>query len=798
MSEADDPLYSDSLIVPDERKSSQRVLKAIRESQDAFRDYQDDCDRIDDIYSARVGWSRDWLDPDYNLFWASTEILKTAIYAKPPVPVVSPMFSDRRPLYNTTAEMVERVAISDFERSDLDMSMLAIRDDLIFTNRGVIWARYEDGEDGQKVCGEHIDRKDFTHEPAREWAHVGWVARRAWMTKGEMRKRFRKSSGDAYQEAKFEVLDEDRTNHTDDGVKKAGVWEVWHKADKKVYWVVEGCPVMLDHSDPYLDLKGFFPCPRPAYGTVSRRTLIPIPDYRRYASILDQINKLTARIYILLDQVKMRGLIPGGGDIGSAIKTALSSTDDSLLIEVPGAALIAGSSAGFVSWIPLAEIAETITGLISARQQLFSDYDNLSGISDIMRGETQAEETLGAQRLKGQYGSVRVKGWIAEIQRLSRDFTRIVAEVAASKFSQESLVEMSMMELPTRADIKAEIAGIEKAAREDLKALAKAFQEQPPQQPQQGMGGEQPSPEQQFEQQQQAIIGKYAEQLQQAEQQVPIEDVVDLLRDTKARSLVYEVETDSTVMTDELAEKQARNEFLQTVAGATSGLAQMASMGAQGAALAGGLLKFVTAPYRVGRELNSLIDEFVESAPQMAAAMQGAGKGAGEDMAALAEAEMEKARVAGQKVQLDSQKAQMDLQQKQMAMQAEFQEKSVKLQQDQEKLRLQAQKQDQDFASKMADMDARINHLNAQTAKLLSDMGLDVRRQELDEYRAATETQFRAQNEARATEGQQFEQTQQIEGNARADRSEDRADRQQQFSETQAERESRMNKVGQP
>src|SRR5690606_33904177 len=110
---------------------------------------------------------------------------------------------------------------------------------------------------------------------------------------------------------------------------------VWHKADKKVYWVVEGCPVMLDYSDPYLDLKGFFPCPKPAYGTLARRSLIPIPDYRRYASILHQINKITARIYILLDQVKMRGLIPGGGDVGGAIKQLLESQDDSLLIEVP-------------------------------------------------------------------------------------------------------------------------------------------------------------------------------------------------------------------------------------------------------------------------------------------------------------------------------------------------------------------------------------------------------------------------------------------------------------------------------
>lgn len=783
--ESDDPLYSDSLVDPQERKSSHRILKAIREAQAAYREYQDDCDRIDDVYSKRVDWSSDWLDQDYDLFWASTEILKTAIYAKPPVPVVSPMFSDRRPLYNTAAEMVERVAVSDFERSDLDLAMLGIRDDLIFTNRGVLWARYEDGEYGQCVWGEHLDRKDFLHEPAREWAHVGWVARRAWMTKGEMRKRFRKESGDAYKEAKFEILAEERTNHTNDGIAKAGVWEVWHKADKKVYWVVEGSPVMLDYSDPYLDLKGFFPSPRPAYGTLARRSLIPIPDYRRYASILHQINKITARIYILLDQVKMRGLIPGGGDVGGAIKQLLESQDDSMLIEVPGAALLAGSSSGFVSWMPLAEIAETITGLISARQQLFSDYDNLSGISDIMRGETQAEETLGAQRLKGQYGSVRVKGWICEIQRLARDFTRIVAEIAASKFTKDSLLEMSMMELPSDADIKARIKEIEAAAKAELDALTKAARENPPQQEQQqpGMGGEAPpDPQQQFQAAQQEIIGKYSQQLQQAESAVTIDAVMNLLRNTKARSLVYEVETDSTIMTDELAEKQSRNEFLQTVTGSVAGLTQMASMGEQGAALSGGLLKFAVAPYRVGRELNSLIDEFVEAAPEMAAAMQQGGEG--EDMAELAAAEMEKAKAQMAKVQADSALKQAELQQRMVQMQIDTQEKQAKMQMENQKLQLQATKQEQEFAAKMADMDARQNLMQAQTAEILAKIGLDVRKQDLEEYKAATETAFRVEDQARATEGQAFDQSQQLVGNERAERGEARADRQQDFAET--------------
>src|SRR3546814_3118235 len=71
-----------------------------------------------------------------------------------------------------------------------------------------------------------------------------------------------------------------------------------------------------------------------------------------------------------------------------------------------------------IAWLPLDVIATTITGMIEARAQLFADFDRLSGISDIMRGETEADETLGAQRLKSQYGSVRVRDKKDELIRL--------------------------------------------------------------------------------------------------------------------------------------------------------------------------------------------------------------------------------------------------------------------------------------------------------------------------------------------------------------------------------------------
>src|SRR3546814_7856612 len=75
--------------------------------------------------------------------------------------------------------------------------------------------------------------------------------------------------------------------------------------------------------------------------------------------------------------------------------------------------------------------------------------------------------------------------------------------------------------------------------------------------------------QQAFQQGQQQILAKYAPMLKEAESQVPIEDVMKLLRDDKGRNFTFEIESSSTIMTDELQEKQSRNEFMQAFTNAS-------------------------------------------------------------------------------------------------------------------------------------------------------------------------------------------------------------------------------------
>jgi hypothetical protein len=738
----------------EEPKSSRAVLAALGKAEDAFRDWQATCQVIDEIYNLDgegYGGLRGDLDgfgygdAELDLFWASYEILKPAVYARPPQPVVAPLFKDGRQLHNTTAEVLERCAVSVFKRTDIQDVMLHARDDLIFTGRGALWVRHEveDGKHG--ICVEHKDRLDFLHEPARKWAEVGWVGGAAWMTRKEMRKRFSKHSGKAYQDAKFTLHRDEDTERDPEkraSVRKAKVWEVWHKADNRVYWVTEGVEVLLDSGEPHLKLDGFFPCPKPAYATLRRRSLIPVPDWERYAIHFRKISELTRRIYKLLDDVRMKGLIPAGSDVGDAIEELVRSDDDRLLVPVQAASLMQQGAAGFVVWLPLGELATAIQGLIEARAQLIQDFYQLSGISDIMRGASDAQETLGAQELKSQYGSVRVREKSNELQRVAADAVKIAAEIIAEKFPQETLLELSQLELRTKAEIAKRVDDIEKAAEEELKALRGKAEEAMAQQE----GQADPAQAQAMLQQaQQQIFAKYAPMLQQAEQMVPVEDVVKLLRDDHARAFIFEIESSSTILTDELSEKRSRNEFMGEFANAQQALMGLAGMGEQGAKLAGSLMKFVLAPYRVGRELDGAIDEFIDAAPQMAsAAGEGDDQGLAEAQNKLAEAEMQKARAQMAKVEADSALRQAEMQRKMGEMQQKAQADQAKVMAEAEKLRQSAES----LNVKAQEAMAKVDLIRAQTMKALAEAGVVVDSQQLDEFKSLADIELRANDQA--------------------------------------------------
>ena len=88
--------------------------------------------------------------------------------------------------------------------------------------------------------------------------------------------------------------------------------------------------------------------------------------------------------------------------------------------------------------------------LSRCRKQIIDDIYQIMGLSDIMRGATDPGETLGAQQLKTQYGSTRIRDKQYELARLARDLVCITCEIIAEKFDPVTIIEMSQTQLPTQ------------------------------------------------------------------------------------------------------------------------------------------------------------------------------------------------------------------------------------------------------------------------------------------------------------------------------------------------------------
>ena len=440
------------------------------------------------------------------------------------------------------------------------------------------------------------------------------MAAASYLTRDEARKRFKPYSGDAYQEADYKVDKDSKEVGGADARERAKFWEIWHKPSRRVLWVAQGCEDILDEDDPHLDLCGFFPCPKPAYGCTQRGSLVPVPDVMQYKDQLEELNLLTNRIHHLSEAVVAKGFYPvGGGELGNAIETAIK-------INTPGRGHGAGQELGVIRpgrrsghlAADRHDRADRSPGLVALRKQIIEDIYQIMGLSDIMRGATDPQETLGAQQLKTQYGSSRIRDKQQEMVRIARDLVEIVGEIIVEKFDKVTMIEMSQTQLPTEHMQQMQAMQIQQQMQNQQMATEK-LQMQAQSDPQmQQMVQQKPEMVQQITQQFQQLQQSGQDSIKKILEEPNIDQVFYFLKSNRIRSFVLDIETDSTIQIDENAEKQRRTEFVQVLGGLIPQLSAMIAAEPKTAKFAGDILKFATAPFRAGRQLEGSIDELVE------------------------------------------------------------------------------------------------------------------------------------------------------------------------------------------
>jgi hypothetical protein len=725
-------------------------LNLLEESEQAFEPYNDHCDKIDKIFASLERLSNLGRDKEFQIFWANMEVIKPAIYANPPIPVVVPKFKDRRPLYQAASEVMERTCIVAFDLTRINDVMMLIRDDVAVISRGVAWCRYESGRGkgaygGERVCIDFKPRRDFLHSISRNWREVTWVAAASYLTRTEARTRFRSTSGDEYQDAEYRVDKDTREVGGADNRERAKFWEIWDKAARRVVWVAKGCKKILDEDDPHLDLLNFFPCPMPAYGTVQRGSLVPVPDAMQYRDQLDEINLLTGRIHALSDALEVKGFYPAGGaELADAIQTAVSTkTAGRMLVPVSNWAAF-GSTSEVIVWLPIDQIATTIQTCVQLRGQLIDDIYQITGLADIMRGDTDPNETLGAQQLKTQYGSSRIRDKQQEIIRIARDLVEISSEIITEKFSDVTIIEMSQTQLPTTRMIGEQIAQVQ----QQMQAMQQQLQmaQQNPQVMQ--MAQQNPQQAQAMMQQAQQMQMQMQAQIQQLQVLPTIEQVLKFLKDTRAKSFVLDIETNCTIQADENAEKALRGEFIGMLSQLLPQLAQMIASEPKTAQFCGELIKFAVAPFRAGRSLDGAVDDLVQLMEQKSSQPPGPDPTTAQNQAAI---QIEQMKISYQKQRDDADRAlkaqQLDIQGRTDAAKVQSQSASTAAE---------VQGRAQEHAAKIQEINARAladqQAANQDIREHQVDTALEIAKQQ----QAARDSAIKAQALAQRNAQQQF------------------------------------------
>jgi hypothetical protein len=325
------------------------------------------------------------------------------------------------------------------------------------------------------------------------------------------------------------------------------------------------------------------------------------------------LNLLTSRIHALSDALEAKGFYPSGtAEIAEAVQAAIAhNTPSRILVPIANWAAFGGTK-DVIIWLPIDMIAQVITECVGLRKQVIEDIYQIVGLSDIMRGSTDPSETLGAQQLKVQSGSARVRDKQGEMVRLARDIVEICADVMTDKFDPVTLVEMSQTDLKTVRMVAQETQE-KQAVISQLNQLGQ-FAQTP-----EGQQLVQSNP------QAQELAEKGPGMLQQAKadldrlQKAPtLDQVLQFLDDQRIRAFVLDIETDSTIQLDEQAEKQQRAEFMSMLSQLLPQLSSMMTAEPETADFCGELLKFSVAPFRAGRSLDGAIDALVEKMKEKA------------------------------------------------------------------------------------------------------------------------------------------------------------------------------------
>jgi hypothetical protein len=466
---------------------AQRWSAELEASKKELQKFHDDADKITRRYlDKRDEWQKE--ESRVNLFWSTTKVLLSLLYARPPKASAARSFLDADDDQARVAgQIVQRLLNKSFDDniSTWDAAIRQGIEDWLVVGLGQIWLRYEvetalevipaqlDPMTGEELVPEqtyerivnedapvdYIYWKDFFWSPARTWNEVRWVARRVYMTRDQLISRFGEEIGKTVPLQTTQKSSQNDQAPKYDPWAKAEVFEIWEKETKRVYWMAKGSEVILDVKDDPLQLDMFFPCPKPLAANVTSSNFMPRADYIFAQDQFNELDEINTRITWLTRAAKVAGVYDKAA--GDSVGRMFSQAAENQLIPVDNWAMFAesGGVKGKVDFAPIEQVVNCIERLRQYRQDKTMQIYEVLGISDVMRGSSKASETATAQQIKAQFGSTRIQLSQFYIAEWITHALRIKADIISKHFQPETIATRSnIMRTPDAQYAQAAIA----------------------------------------------------------------------------------------------------------------------------------------------------------------------------------------------------------------------------------------------------------------------------------------------------------------------------------------------------
>lgn len=539
----------------------------------------------------------------FNILWANTETLLPALFSAVPKPDVRNRYLNQDKIADKAAEVIEKSLTYLMDKNKFERKMKAGVKDHILTGRLVTRVRLEPifeekniqdiDESGnvveisqKELSGhnaniENIAYDTFTVDPAKTWEEVTWIEFRYSLS----RKKYR----ELFPGKPLPGLSKENDKYITD--YQYMVHEVWDKEENRVFYITDGIEEPLRVMNDPLELEDFWPIPQPLYSIETSDTLVPIPEYTVYQQQANELDEISYRITDLVKSCKFIGIYDGTQTNLSGILSAR----DSQFVAVTASLLKETGLKGLIDVVDVSPIARVLQQLYVQRDQIKSIIYEITGISDIIRGDTVASETATAQEIKANYAGLRLRDRRANINRYIVDLLRLQAELMGRFFTDKQFEEMSGVKLDY--------------SQEPLPPMPMPPMQDP------YMAQVDPNYAMQFQSQMMEYQSAKESYQMEGEKREEAKAVLDLIRNDILCSYNIDIETDSTILANMDSEARKRAELVSSITQFIATTAPLVQSGAMPIETAKALLMFALQTTKIPRELEDAI-ELIGKNPQ--------------------------------------------------------------------------------------------------------------------------------------------------------------------------------------